>query len=114
MKRLFVLLPIGALGLAASLTACVERSAYVEAPPAMSTPPGAAITEAPPTTPPTAPMVASPGPQYVYTPGYWSWQGRWVWVQGSWVVPPYPGGVWVPGKWEHKGPGYVWVAGHWK
>jgi hypothetical protein len=33
-----------------------------------------------------------------------------VWVEGRWVVPPYPGGVWVSGYRDRYG---YWVAGYW-
>ena len=33
-----------------------------------------------------------------------------VWVEGRWVVPPYPGAVWVGGYPDRWG---RWVAGYW-
>jgi hypothetical protein len=33
-----------------------------------------------------------------------------VWVEGRWVVPPYPGAVWVSGYRDRYG---YWVAGYW-
>ena len=33
-----------------------------------------------------------------------------VWVEGRWVVPPYPGAVWVNGYHDRYG---YWVAGYW-
>ena len=114
MKKLFLL--SSALITAAFvvlLPGCVETPTYVKAPPTV-TAPSEVVTVAPPANPPLAPMVASPGPQYVYMPGYWSWQqGQWVWIRGSWVVPPQPKATWVPGKWVHKGHGYIWVSGYW-
>lgn len=26
---------------------------------------------------------------------------------------PYPGAVWIPGKWTHQPNGWVWHGGHW-
>lgn len=61
----------------------------------------------------TAPV--TPGPEYVWTPGYWSWSGNtWVWVGGSWVIRPRVGVVWVPGHWVWHRHGYVWVGGYWR
>src|SRR5579864_2313795 len=43
----------------------------------------------------------APGPQFVWTPGNWAWDGRgWVWVNGAWMRPPRPRAVWVPGHWD--------------
>src|SRR5271169_6547163 len=39
----------------------------------------------------------APGPNYVWTGGYWRWSGgRYVWVGGRWVRPPRGGVVWIP------------------
>ena len=51
--------------------------------------------------PPPPPRVVrvlpeSPGPEFVWVPGYWNWVGgRWVWVEGHWERPPHPHAVWV-------------------
>jgi hypothetical protein len=55
-----------------------------------------------------------PGAAMVWTPGYWNWAGRWVWVPGSYVARPYRHAVWVPGHWRPRGPTWVWVPGHWR
>lgn len=71
-----------------------------------------------PTAPPPAQAEAvpvAPGPDYTWTPGYWSWSGStWVWVGGSWVIRPRVGVVWVPGHWVWRRHGYVWVGGYWR
>jgi len=57
----------------------------------------------------------SPGERYVWTPGYWRWNGNdYVWVRGSWIVRPRPAAVWVAGHWVHRPGGWVWIAGHWR
>ena len=57
-------------------------------------------------------VVVRPG--YVWTPGYYRWNGRvYVWVAGRHVIPPRPHAVWVPGHWERKRRGWFWVAGTW-
>ncbi len=34
-----------------------------------------------------------------------------VWVEGAWVLPPYPGAVWAAGHPTRYG---VWSPGHWR
>lgn len=57
----------------------------------------------------------APGPGYIWTPGYWSWEpdSGYVWINGSWVMPPEPGLLWTPGYWGWNGYSYRWHAGHW-
>jgi len=60
-------------------------------------------------------VVVSPGPHYVWVPGYWRWYGRnWLWIRGAWVVPPRRGAVWVSGAWGHRFGRTVWVEAHWR
>ncbi len=114
MKRLFVTAPIAALVTLPLLSGCVERTVYVERPPAAVVQPGeTVVTQAPPP-PQQEVIVASPGPAYVWVPGYWSWHGRWVWVGGCWRIPPHRHVAWVGGHWAHRGHGYVWVGGYWR
>jgi hypothetical protein len=48
--------------------------------------------------------VPAPGPGYVWTPGYYRWDGRaYVWVPGGWVVAPFPAARWAPHHWVHRG-----------
>jgi hypothetical protein len=69
--------------------------------------------EAPP--PPRAEVVpAQPDLTFVWTPGFWDWQGRWVWVHGYWGPRPHPGAVWVQGGWVHRHRGYMWAHPHWQ
>lgn len=56
-----------------------------------------------------------PGPGAIWTPGYWEWDtddGRFVWVAGSWQVPP-SGMVWQPSRWVHEARGWYFVSGTW-
>jgi hypothetical protein len=72
------------------------------------------VTQAPPAVRVETQTVI-PGPGYVWTPGYWRWTGTdYVWVSGSWVMPPQPTAVWVRGHWAHTTGGWMWVAGHWR
>ncbi len=79
--------------------------------------------QAPVTAPthPPADMEESPssdkpdGDQYVWVPGYWSWDEErtaFVWVSACWRVPP-PGLNWVPGYWVEGKSGWDWVSGFW-
>jgi len=55
-----------------------------------------------------------PGDGYIWTPGYWAWNGgAYVWVDGAWVYPPYVDALWTPGWWGWGGGGYFWHAGCW-
>ncbi len=58
-----------------------------------------------------------PGPGYIWTPGYWSWDedaGDYYWVPGAWAVAPEPGLLWTPGYWGWSDDGiYVWHDGYW-
>jgi hypothetical protein len=56
----------------------------------------------------------APGPGYLWTPGYWSWDddGGYYWVPGTWVVAPV-GMLWTPGYWGWNNGLYVWNGGYW-
>ena len=71
------------------------------------------VTEAPPA-PRVEVIPAAPSPAHVWVGGYWSWQGRWVWVPGHWASRPAPSSTWVAGHWAPRRRGYVWVPGHWR
>jgi len=96
------------VGASLLLAGCAEP-AYVAAPPPVVSQPGYVVVSQPPPPAPQQVVVASPGPNYIWVPGYWAWQGRWVWVSGAWVARPRPQVVWVPGYWSHRSHGYIWV-----
>jgi WXXGXW repeat (2 copies) len=55
-----------------------------------------------------------PGPNYMWTPGYWAYApAGYYWVPGAWVMAPQPGLLWTPGYWGWAGGLYVWHAGYW-
>ncbi len=59
--------------------------------------------------------VVSPGPGYVWTPGYHRWDGNaYVWTGGQWQMPPRPHQRWVAHRYVRRGGGYVLVEGHWR
>ncbi len=55
-----------------------------------------------------------PEPSYMWTPGYWSWDGYdYFWVPGTWVLAPQPGLLWTPGYWGWRDGAYVFYEGYW-
>ena len=67
--------------------------------------------------PPPLPVYVQPpipGPGYIWTPGYWAWDGaEYYWVPGTWVLAPYVGALWTPGYWGWNGGLYIFHAGYW-
>jgi len=60
--------------------------------------------------------IVSPGPGYVWLPGYQRWDGRgYIWVPGAWMRPPRPRARWVPGHWaQDRRRGWFFVEGRWR
>lgn len=57
---------------------------------------------------------AIPGAGYIWTPGYWAWDGyEYYWVPGTWVLAPYVGALWTPGYWGWSGGLYIFHSGYW-
>ncbi len=77
---------------------------------------GVAITVAPPPLP-VYEQPPIPGPDYMWTPGYWSYEEEaadYYWVPGAWVMAPEPGLLWTPGYWGWNDAGYyAWNDGYW-
>jgi outer membrane lipoprotein SlyB len=71
-----------------------------------------AMTQAPPP-PPVETVVPAPNPGYVWSPGAWQWNGRWIWMGGYWASPPYPRAVWIGGYWSRGPYGWHWMPGRW-
>jgi len=67
--------------------------------------------------PPVLPIYAQPlcpGPDYIWTPGYWAYgPAGYFWVPGTWILAPEPGLLWTPGYWGFASGLYVWHAGYW-
>lgn len=59
-------------------------------------------------TPPAMPFEGA-----VWTGGYWTWQGNWVWAHGRWAPPPRPGYSWCHPYYENRGGSVVFVNGFW-
>jgi hypothetical protein len=67
--------------------------------------------------PPAIPIYTQPycpGPGYIWTPGYWAWNGfDYYWVPGYWAFPPRIGLYWTPGYWGYDGGRYFFNDGYW-
>lgn len=67
--------------------------------------------------PPVIPVYAQPpvpAPGYIWTPGYWAWDGtEYVWVPGAWVMAPVVGYLWTPPWWGWSNGLYVFHPGYW-
>jgi WXXGXW repeat (2 copies) len=60
-------------------------------------------------------VLASPGPDYKWVPGYWTWRdSRYEWVSGHWEMPPHSDAVWVAPHYEPEASGgYRYYEGYW-
>jgi len=55
-----------------------------------------------------------PEPGYLWSPGYWAWDGMdYYWVPGTWVLPPASDMLWTPGYWGWRDGFYGWSPGYW-
>jgi hypothetical protein len=67
--------------------------------------------------PPELPVYVQPAlpePGYIWTPGYWGWDGSdYYWVPGTWVEPPASDLLWTPGYWGWRDGFYGWNPGYW-
>ena len=75
------------------------------------------VVTAPTAPPPTRVEVIppTPGPQMVWEPGHWSFNGAtWDWVPGHYEAAPQPTAQWIQGHWtQQPGGSWVWIAGRW-
>jgi WXXGXW repeat (2 copies) len=70
---------------------------------------------------PVAPVVVrtrppAPGPRHIWVDGEWVWRNnQYVYTEGRWMRPVYPGARWIPGHWKfhRRRGGWFWVPGHW-
>ena len=55
-----------------------------------------------------------PGPNYIWTPGYWGYaDAGYYWVPGAWVLAPYIDALWTPPYWAWYDGAYRWHSGYW-
>ena len=67
-------------------------------------------------TPPAPIYEVTPGERsgYVWTPGFWRWDGkRYVWNGGHWIA-QREGNAWIPDSWDKHGDKWHYTAGHWE
>lgn len=76
------------------------------------------VVAQPPAPPPPPPevVVYQPGPNYVWVPGYYAYDGRaYVWIGGRWARPPHRRyhNYRAP-HWENRSGNYVYIQGYWR
>ncbi len=55
-----------------------------------------------------------PAEGYIWTPGYWAWDGDdYYWVPGTWVLAPEVGYFWTPPYWAWGGSAFFFHEGYW-
>ena len=68
-----------------------------------------------PPVPPDEVIVVAPSPRYVWVPGYYAYNsGAYVWIQGSYQLPPRGRSGYTQGEWMKTPKGYKRGKGHWK
>ena len=68
-----------------------------------------------PPMPPDEVIVVAPSPRYVWVPGYYEYRGgTYIWIQGSYKIPPRGKTRYVQGDWHKTPKGYKRGKGHWK
>lgn len=107
-RRLLVRALAGVLGALAALAALPQKAhagVFIGVGVSVSVPPPPLpIYEQPPI----------PGAGYIWTPGYWAWDGdEYYWVPGTWVIAPFYGALWTPAYWGWDGGVYVFHHGYW-
>jgi hypothetical protein len=74
---------------------------------------GISVTFGPPALPVYEQPIC-PAEGYIWTPGYWAWDGDdYYWVPGTWILAPQPGFLWTPGYWGWGGSAFLWHEGYW-
>lgn len=75
------------------------------------------LTTQAPEVPPVAKVeirTAPPIARAVWVSGFWQWDSRaWVWVGGSWQLPPNSRAQWRPTSWSPRGAVHVLIPGAW-
>ena len=80
---------------------------------ASQTPATTVVAQTEPPPPQVEVVPISPGPDYVWDPGWWSWNGgAWIWIGGRWHYPVRPGHVWFHGNFHHDRGAEPFGGGH--
>jgi hypothetical protein len=75
---------------------------------------GYIVATAPPS-PPDEVIIIAPSPRHVWVPGYYEYRGgTYIWIQGSYKIPPRGKKQYVQGQWMKTPKGYKRGKGHWK
>jgi len=90
--------------LGAVVSLFVDPPVYEPEPIAIAWAPPPMLVEVPP---------PQPDPYSVWTGGYWTWQGDWVWCAGRWMDPPQREYVWVQPYYEHRQDRVIFIPGYW-
>jgi hypothetical protein len=57
----------------------------------------------------------APSPRHLWIAGHWAWrQNAHLWVPGRWALPPRPGYVWEPARWEFADGTWAFYEGSWR
>jgi WXXGXW repeat (2 copies) len=72
------------------------------------------VTQAPPALQQEV-VIAQPGSDYKWVPGYWTWRSnQYQWVTGHWEIPPHSDSVWVAPHYEPESSGgFRFYEGYW-
>jgi hypothetical protein len=95
-------------GLLAMIAGVMLTGCVVAGPPVVAAPPPIPV-------PRVEVVPPSPGPLFVWVPGYWGWhRSNYVWYGGRWATPPGRGYSWRAGYWESGRGGQVWREAGWR
>jgi len=60
-------------------------------------------------------IIVAPSPRYVWVPGYYTYSsGTYIWIEGSYRIPPRGKTSYIQGEWRKTPNGYKRGKGHWK
>jgi hypothetical protein len=73
------------------------------------------VATTPPPPPPEEVVAVAPAQNYVWVPGYYEYRnGAYVWINGSYQIPPSGKTTYVPTQWQKTNRGYRLVKGYWQ
>lgn len=60
--------------------------------------------------------IDTPGPGYIWVPGYWDWgvNREWAWTPGAWQRAPHERAVWVAPRYHQRRGHWMYERGHWR
>src|SRR5687768_2614406 len=73
------------------------------------------VNQPPPPVQETVEVVpAKPHADAIWVAGHFEWRGSWIWIAGSWGMPPEPGCVWEDPVYVRVDNGYRYHPGYWR